>query len=50
MSEYKNRDQNKNKKKTARLCEVSKKCGGCQYTDMPYKEQLIRNRGRQRGC
>lgn len=42
MSEYKNQDQNKNKKKTARLCEVSKKCGGCQYIDMPYKEQLIR--------
>ena len=22
------------------LCPVSKQCGGCQYLDMPYKEQL----------
>ena len=22
------------------LCTVSKKCGGCQYVDVPYEEQL----------
>lgn len=39
MAEYRN---NKRKKS---LCEVSKKCGGCQYIDVPYKEQLVRKQG-----
>ncbi len=33
---------NKNNIKKPSLCEVSKKCGGCQYIDLPYKEQLAR--------
>ena len=33
---------NKNNTKKPSLCEVSKKCGGCQYIDLPYKEQLAR--------
>lgn len=32
-------DNPSNRKKQA-LCPVAKKCGGCRYTDTPYKEQL----------
>ncbi len=32
-------DNLSNRKKQA-LCPVAKKCGGCRYTDTPYKEQL----------
>lgn len=28
--------------KAANLCPVAKKCGGCQYVGMPYKEQLAK--------
>lgn len=29
-----------NKKKSASACPVEKRCGGCQYLDMPYEKQL----------
>ncbi|MBP3475261.1 MAG: 23S rRNA (uracil(1939)-C(5))-methyltransferase RlmD [Lachnospiraceae bacterium] len=42
-----NRKKNDSRKegktsKTSGLCPVAKKCGGCQYIDMPYKEQLAK--------
>lgn len=37
----KNKFDEKNSRKPSQ-CAVSKKCGGCQYIDMPYKEQLAR--------
>lgn len=37
-------DKNTSQKKS--LCKVSKKCGGCQYIDVPYQEQLTRKQRR----
>lgn len=34
--------EHKKEKRKSSLCEVSKKCGGCQYIDIPYEEQLGR--------
>ncbi len=36
MTEYKHKDRKPSR------CEVSKKCGGCQYIDVPYDEQLVK--------
>ena len=36
----KKREWSGTKKKKPALCPVSRKCGGCQYLDMPYAEQL----------
>ena len=38
--EKKNADKKNADKKNKTRCPVSKKCGGCQYIDMPYQEQL----------
>lgn len=34
--------QEQKSSKASGLCPVAKKCGGCQYIDMPYKEQLAK--------
>lgn len=34
--------EHRNKNGKTSLCEISSKCGGCQYIDMPYQEQLAR--------
>lgn len=34
--------ESKMEKKQQSLCPVSKKCGGCQFVDMPYQEQIKR--------
>ena len=39
--EKKNADKKNAEKKNKTRCPVSKKCGGCQYIDMPYQEQLV---------
>ena len=36
----KNKEKNTKKLKKKSLCPVSARCGGCQYLDMPYEEQL----------
>lgn len=43
MADYKNQNR-----KTSR-CEVSRKCGGCQYIDVPYKEQLAKKQRKVEG-
>lgn len=35
-----NKEKNTKKLKKKSLCPVSARCGGCQYLDMPYEEQL----------
>ncbi len=39
FEEFVQKDQEKIVGKSS-LCQVSRKCGGCQYLDMPYEEQL----------
>lgn len=37
-----NEEKHNRNSMTSSRCPVAKKCGGCQYIDMPYKEQLAR--------
>ncbi|MBQ3105485.1 MAG: 23S rRNA (uracil(1939)-C(5))-methyltransferase RlmD [Lachnospiraceae bacterium] len=38
--------RNRSKKKSGSRCPVSHRCGGCQWIDMPYEQQLIKKQKR----
>ncbi len=40
--EKQKKEKQKKDPRTSSRCPVAKKCGGCQYIDMPYKEQLAK--------
>ncbi len=41
-AETKSKPKSETKSETKSVCPYAKKCGGCQYIDMPYEEQLER--------